>query len=679
MTPSCRSRIRGPRIGGLVGLLACAASGAVSGQAPRYAGADWPAPGGDWASTRYSTLSQIDTGNIARLGGAWMTALPDGQVSKAPPMMRDGRLFVPTSQGTILALDPATGDTLWVYKPQMPFSGNRGVGIGEGLLFAGLRNSNVVAISQDTGRVVWTYEHGPEIPSQGMSAAPAYGNGVVVAVVSLGDNFLRGRAIGLDARTGTFLWSFEVVPGPGEPGYETWPQNSDVWMYGGGAIWTTPSVDEELGLVYLETGNAVPQWGGEHRPGDNLYNNSVVALDLKTGQRRWHFQTVHHDIWEHDLSTPLVLYDAEIGGRMRKVLVAMRTDGIAFFLDRETGRPILPVEERPVKQDALLRTSPTQPFTIGVDRVGPQCVEPGMIPPGFVPGCYFDPVRPDMPNVLMPHMNMRQTPMAYSPQTGYLYATACVNPAWIRRDPTGWAFILPAKPPGMRQHGLMTALDARTGTIVWQRRLAYAACEGGGGVTATAGGLVFHVEPDGVFQAWDARTGAVVWEFQTGEVGLPGGAGPGGGSAIVYESGGNQFVALTMNRVVWAFTLGGAVPPRPAPPAPPTSIAWTGAVQATTAIALGTTRTFTIASARRQVTWSDDYGLAPARASVQAGATMTWRNDSTMPHTIAAHDGSWTTGPIQPGATGSATVKVAGTYEYICTDHPWTRGQVAVR
>jgi glucose dehydrogenase len=306
-------------------------------QVPAYSGAEWGAPGGDWASTRYSTLSRINTTNVRRLGGAWAAELPARQVSKAPLMVKGGRMFVPTSQGTILALDPSTGTTLWTYEPTTPFSGNRGVGIGEGLLFGGLRNSNVVAISQETGKVVWTYEHGPEIPSQGMSAAPAYGNGVVVAVVSLGDNFLRGRAIGLDAKTGKFLWTFEVVPGPGEPGHETWPQDSDIWKYGGGAIWTSPSVDADLGLVYLETGNAVPQWGGEHRPGNNLFNNSVVALDLKTGKMRWHFQSVHHDIWEHDLSTPLVLYDATIGGRPRKVLVAMRTDGIAFFLDRATG------------------------------------------------------------------------------------------------------------------------------------------------------------------------------------------------------------------------------------------------------------------------------------------------------------------------------------------------------
>jgi PQQ-dependent dehydrogenase (methanol/ethanol family) len=649
------------------------------GQTSSYSGADWGAPGGDWASTRYSTLSRIDTASIRRLGGAWMTELPARQVSKAPLMVSNGRMFVPTSQGAILALDPSTGRTLWTYQPETPFSSNRGVGIGEGLLFGGLRNSNVVAISQETGKVVWTSEHGPEIPSQGMSAAPAYGNGVVVGVVSLGDNFLRGRAIGLEAKTGEVLWTFEVVPGPGEPGHETWPPDSDIWKYGGGAIWTSPSVDAELGLVYLETGNAVPQWGGEHRPGNNLFNNSVVALDLKTGKKRWHFQTVHHDIWEHDLSTPLVLYDATIGGRPRKVLVAMRTDGIAFFLDRETGQPIVRVDEQPVPQDRFLRTSPTQPVSRGVDRIGPRCVDRAAIPPGFTAGCYFDPVRADMPNVLMPHMNMRQSPMAYSPQTGYLYATACVNPAWIRRDESGWAFILPAKPPGMQQHGLMTALDTRTGKVAWERRLAYAACEGGGGATATAGGLVFHVEPDGVFQAWDAKSGAIVWQFQTGEAGLPGGAGPGGGSAISYESGGEQYVALAMNRVVWAFKLGGLLPPRPASEPPPTSIAWGGTIQDGAAIALGATRPYNIVSADRRVNWTDDHAVVPARARVGVGTRVTWTNTSRLPHTITARDGSWTTGLIQPGAAGSATIARPGTYEYICKDHPWSIGQLTVQ
>jgi quinohemoprotein ethanol dehydrogenase len=643
-----------------------------------YSGKEWSAPGGDWGSTRYSTLSQINAGNVKQLRGAWVVDLPDRQVSKAPLMVKDNRLFVPTTQGTVMALDPATGRTLWTYKPEMPFSGNRGVGIGEGMLFAGLRDSNVVAISQETGKVEWTYVHGPEVPSQGMSSAPAFGNGVVVGVVSGGDGFLRGRAIGIDARSGKYLWSFDVVPGPGEAGHETWPANSDIWKYGGGALWTTPSVDEELGLVYLETGNAVPQWGGELRPGNNLYDNSVVALELKTGKIRWYQQLIHHDIWEHDVSTPLVLYDATIAGQRRKVLAAMRTDGVSFFFDRETGKPILPLEERPVKQDTFLKTSPTQPFTKGGDRVGPECVDKTMIPSGFVAGCYFEPVRPDVPNQYLPHMNMRQSPMAYNPETGYLYATACVNPAWIRRDETGWAFIRPAKVAGQQQHGLMVALDTRTGKVVWEKRLAYAACEGGGGATTTAGGLVFHVEPDGVFQAWDAKTGAILWQFQTGEAGLPGGAGPGGGSAIVYESGGQQYVALTMNHAVWAFKLGGTVPPRQAPAPPATAIAWGGQVSDASAITLGTTTNFNIVSAKKQVAWVDEYGLAPARARVKTGVAVTFKNTSKIPHTMVARDGSWTTGVIRPGESGSATITRPGTYEYICKQHPWSIGQLIV-
>ena len=231
---------------------------------------------------------------------------------------------------------------------------------------------------------------------------------------------------------------------------------------------------------------------------------------------RWHFQLVHHDIWEHDVSTPLE-FTTPLSAAPRKCL-AMRTDGI-FLLDRETGMPVLPVEERPVKQNAFLRTSPTQPFTASGDRVGPACVDKNMIAPGFEAGCYFDPILPDMPNVYLPHMNMRQTPMAYSPQTGYLYASACVNPAWVRRDETGWAFIRPTRLPGQKQYGLMAAIDGRTDKVIWQKRVAYAGCEGGGGATASAGGLVFHVEPDGEFQAYDAKNGDVLWRFQTGEVG----------------------------------------------------------------------------------------------------------------------------------------------------------------
>ena len=648
-----------------------------SADTPRgYPAKEWSAPGGDWAATRYSTLDRITTKNIKQLGGAWVVDLPER--AEASPLVVDGRMFIVTTTGQILALDPSTGSTLWTFKPEVPFGGKRGIGIGEGLLFAGLRDSRVIAISQETGKIVWTYQRGPDIPAQGMSSAPAYSNGVVVAVVSLGDNFLRGRAIGIDAKTGNGLWSWEVVPRPGEPGHETWPQDTDIWQYGGGALWTTPSVDADLGLVYLETGNAVPQFGGELRPGNNLYDNSVVALDLKTGKMRWYYQLVHHDIWEHDVSTPLVLYDTTIGGQPRKAVAAMRTDGVLFILDRVTGKPIVPVEERPVKQNAFLKTSPTQPFTRGGDRVGPECVDKDMIPPGFVAGCYFDPITVETPNLFLPHMNMRQTPMAYSPQTNYLYATACVNPAWMKRAPTGWEFIQPTRLAGQKQYGLLAAIDARTAKIVWQKRLPYSECEGSGGALTTAGGLMFHQEPDGVLQGFDAKTGDLLWQFQTGQAGLGGAAGPSGAAAVSYEVRGEQFIALANNRAVWAFKAGGTVAPRPAPVPPATTREWGGRVADTDAIQLGNVLTFNIAAASKKIDWQNDYDVNPSRAHVKVGTAVTWTNKSTLAHTIVARDGSWATGAIQPGASGTVTIAQAGTYEYICKEHPWSIGQLTV-
>jgi quinohemoprotein ethanol dehydrogenase len=647
-----------------------------AGDGPAYSAKEWSAPGGDWAATRHSTLAQINTRNIKQLGGAWVVDAPDR--AEATPMVKDGRMFVVTAGGTVLALDPATGATLWTFKPETPFSGKRGIGLGDGLLFAGLRNSNVMAISQETGKIVWTSEHPKEIPSQGMATAPAYANGVVVGVVSLGDNFLHGRAIAYESKTGKFLWSFDVVPGPGEPGHETWPQDSDIWKYGGGALWTTPAIDADLGLVFLETGNAVPQYGGELRAGNNLFDNSVVALDLKTGKMRWYFQTVHHDIWEHDLSTPLVLYDTTFAGRSRKAVAAMRTDGILFILDRETGKPLVPVEERPVRQDAFLNTSPTQPFTVGGDRVGPGCVDKNMIPPGFIAGCYFDPISTDRPNQYLPHMNMRQTPMAYSPLTDYLYATGCVNPAWMKRGTTGWEFIQPTRLPGQKQYGVLAAIDARTAKIAWQKRLPYSECEGSGGALTTAGGLMFHAEPDGVFQAYDAKTGDELWRFQTGQLGLGGGAGPSAAAAMTYDSHGEQFVALANNRAVWAFKIGGTVPPREAPIPPAVTREWTGRVADTATIQLGTVTTFTIASANRKIDWADASGVSPTRVRTRPGTPLTFTNTSKISHAMAARDGSWKSGPIKPGESATVTVTKPGTYEYTCTDHPWTIGQLIV-
>ena len=645
------------------------------------AGRNWPAGGGDLASTRYSTLNQITAANIKQLGGAWATEL-GAEVTKSAIVVQDGVMYFHTVQ-QLYALDAKTGKVLWTYQPRVPFSGNaKGVGLGDGMVLAGLSDSSVIAVRQKGGDLAWTYKGADVAPGNGyVSAAPAYANGVAVVSVSGGDGYLRGRIIGLDAKTGKELWIFFVVPGPGEAGHETWAADSDVWKYGGGAVWMTPSIDPDLGLAYVGTGNAVPVWGGELRPGDNLFTAAVVALDLKTGKLRWHFQVIHHDLWEGDQSTPLILYDAAVGGRTRKAIAIMRTDGYLFQLDRETGKPIFPVEERPVPQDPRRKTAATQPFPVGADRVGPDCTPTELLPPGFKSGCYFDVTQPEIPNLAVPHMTARFAPMAYSPQTGYFYVTTCDDPKWFVQPDDPWSGLGGTfmRPPGFRQYGEIIALDARTNKIAWRKRSPYTICVGGG-ATATAGGVVFHPEPDGNLQAYDAKDGSLLWQFQMGFVGPSAGLRVGGaGPVATYQVDGLQYVALTMNKIVWAFRLGGTVPARPAPTPQPTVAPWEGRIVDTDTIELTTNIVQNIRTANRRIERRDEYAFSPPRARAKAGTVVTFVNNGKMTHTIAARDGSWTTGPIAPGGSRAVTIAKAGEYEYVCRDHLWSMGQLIVQ
>jgi glucose dehydrogenase len=232
-----------------------------------------------------------------------------------------------------------------------------------------------------------------------------------------------------------------------------------------------PAIDPRLRMLYFGVGNPVPQWGGEIRPGNNLFTDSVVALDIRTGKLKWYFQGVHHDIWDHDFGTPLVLFDTAVNGQQRHGLAVMRTDGYLFQLDRETGAPLRPIVERRVPSSRTMKMSPTQPFPIGVDAIGPRCVEEGMAPAAFKRRCYFDALKNE-PNLVFAFATTRAAPMSFSPQTGYFYITAGVTPNWLRRsdDPCYYGIFQPTV--GLRQYGLVTALDSQTGKIIWQKRVA---------------------------------------------------------------------------------------------------------------------------------------------------------------------------------------------------------------
>ena len=638
--------------------------------AERNPAGDWSSFGGDPGQARYSGLKQINARSVARLGGAWRVSLEEG-TSKAAPVVQDGVMYV-TSTKAVYALDAATGAVKWRHQPDKGLSYNtKGVAVGGGAVYVPLGDTRVLALDAASGAVRWSNAVAAELQAKFMTAAPAYADGLVIQPVSGGDIGALGRIVALDAATGEERWRFVVIPGPGEPGHETWPQGSDIWKHGGGAVWMTPSIDRELGLAIIGIGNAAPQYGGEARPGDNLYSSTAVALDLKTGALRWHYQVVHHDMWDADLGTPLVLYDDQRGGRITKAVAVMRTDGVLFQLDRATGKPIVPVEERVVKQNRRLFTSRTQPYPVGVEPIGRQCVDPAMIPAGFSAGCFFDPVDVDQVNVMLPFATARSAPMAYDPSTNRFYVAGGVSAVWHRRgeDPGYYAL---ARVPGIQSYGLIAAIDASTGRIAWQNRLPYLAYDGSG-VSATAGGLVFHGDPDGTLQAYDAQKGALLWKFQTGAAAE--------GPVAVYAVKGEQMVALAATNAVWAFRLGGTLEQAP-PPAPrPTVTAFAGRVVATDKITLSAETGDTLAalgipgaSHKRQ----DEFATSPVRAKVKAGAAITFVNEGTQSHELAAADGSWTTGPLAPGKSIQLRFDKPGSQTYVCKDHPWTIGEIVV-
>ena len=716
-----------------------AMSGSVVGQSAtplrddRFtsSGEEWPLVGGDWGNQRYSTLSQINAQNIKNLRGAWISdRLADAATSRAMPVVRDGLMFI-TTQTRVHALDARTGQTVWSHNPATDDAttagevvpgepgfeavtgfriavmkggqivpNTQGVAVAEGLVFVGLYGGEVIALREKTGERVWRQQVGDDPPArgQGISAAVSYANGVVFTGTVNGDFGNRTRAAALDAATGRILWRFYVVPGPGGPGHETWPQDSENWKIGGGGIWKVAAIDQDLGLVYYGTGNAFPGYAGELRAGDNLYTSSVLALEMLTGKLRWHRQLIHHDLWEGDMRQPLVLYDIEMDGRTRKAIGALRTDGYYFIFDRETGEPLIPIEERPVPQDRTVNTAPTQPYPVGIKRMVPDCTEwDGVVPaewkaaapPGFQFRCSdFVPPSPNitMPQYVMPGGSTGTAPMSYSPKTGYLYMFASGGSfRWRTRrapDPNFFGAGSSVRIPGRRPAGLnlLGALDGRTGEVVWKkdaRRIAL----GLGGTLVTASGLLIYTVPaDGTLEMVDASTGDLLFAMPTGAS-----PGSGGGAPTTYEIDGEQYVAVAWGPEVRAFKLGGTLPmaavsPRAAS-APETSGTesreFSGRIQDTDAIEVATliqdlgnnggTRYFV-----------DEYAFNPYRARVEVGERVVFGNNGTVTHTVVALDGSWTTGPIIAAQNVALLFHTAGNYGYYCKDHPWSYGQVIV-
>ncbi|HEY6509476.1 MAG TPA: PQQ-binding-like beta-propeller repeat protein [Vicinamibacterales bacterium] len=683
----------------LMALLCAATMGSVGGGAqsvsspagPQPAGRGWSTVMGDLAN-RYSALDQINTQTVSRLGAAWMSErLPAAATTRAMTVVKDGMLYL-TAGGNVLKVDAKTGQIVWRFStsagagqggpgrggagapaPRMGTPDREGVALGDGLVFVGLSDARAIALREDTGALVWNQYVGEDArdKGQGISGAPLYAGGIVSVGLS-GDNGWRGQVVGLDAKTGREVWRWFAVPAPGEPGSETWPKNAQ-WQFGGGALWLAGIADEEAGLVYYVTGNGVPQLSGENREGNNLFICAIVALDMKTGKLKWHYQTIRHDIWEADMSISPVLFDTQVNGRPVKAVGAIRPDGYVFTFDRLTGKPLMALEERKVPQDRYQRTTPTQPFPTGGEPVLPDCDwwRTQKIPKGFEVGCYYQAVSTNKPNVLMPYYGMRVAPMAYSPQAGYFYAVGERSIRWLRRAEDGYFFstAFNNRVPGIEKFtmGVMAAIDSKTHKIVWRREFPMGAGRPSG-VLATAGGLLFHATPEGYFNAHDAKTGEVLWRFQTGT--------PVGGPAASFDLNGEQVITLVTNTNIWAFKLGGTIPQQAPPPPRREPELFAGTVTETTQVETAALQRDNAFTGARFMT--DEYQFAPYRTKVAVGATVTWRNNGTLVHSAVAEDGSWSTGRIDPAGVAAVTFSRPGTYVYTCKEHPWAYAQIIV-
>jgi alcohol dehydrogenase (cytochrome c) len=490
---------------------------------------------------------------------------------------------------------------------------------------------------------------------------------MVIIGISGAEYETRDYVTAYNSSDGTMKWRWFTIPAPGEKGSDSWPAGSDIWKHGGGSMWMTPAIDPDLGLLYITVGNPGPDLDGTVRKGDNLYTESIVALHVNDGTYAWHFQEVHHDIWDYDTVSPVILFDGTVNGKQAKAVAEAGKTGWVYILDRATGQPLIPAPDKSVKQGARQNTAATQPFPQG-DSFVPQ--HPTDVDPSekYPQGGIFTPFEEE-PVLAAPGANggSEWSPMSFSPQTGYVYVSGIVQPQIFTFNPSeiqqgnlklGSGFV---SPPNQNTSGTFTAIDTRTNKIAWQNKSPYMMI---GGSTVTAGGLVLVGEGDGVFKAINAKTGEIVWRFQTG-------AGV-NAAATVYEAGGDEFVAVASGGnfqlnyprgdTLRVFSLKGTMGQATAPQKPSTR-----SLPQTLGPAVAT-NTATIVN----------FAFGPDNITVKAGTTVTWTNKGAFPHSATSDQKVWDTQILQTGQAASFTFDKPGTYMYFCKPHPFMLGQVTV-
>jgi len=538
---------------------------------------NWPVVGGSYLQQRYSALNQVTTANVASLKEVWHIHL-DGSAKgtaysgEGNPLVWEGTMYMTTGNNDVFALDAATGQRLWTHLSSLPPAAvlgpyiccgwdARGLAIGAGKVFVAQLDGKLLALDQQTGGVLWAASNARYLDGYTMTIAPLYYKGLVIVGVSGSERGARGSVTAYSADDGHRVWRFYTVPTPGDIGSGSWFNNNE-WQTGGATVWNTPAVDPATNIITFTTGNPDP-WSGRG-PGDNLFSSSMVAVNALTGDYQWHFQMVHHDLWDYDCPSPTVMFNTTIGGVATKGVAEPCKTGWLYEVDRNTGNPITRIDEKAIPQNGFNNTAPTQPTPAG-DAYSEQCPNKADFPATasdgkpIIVGCIWTPYDDTQfigtapgagggavvsttsfnPNTGLMYVigaNTRQTEKAI-PNASSLYAN---GRSFTGRQSTAMA-------AGFVTTGDLAAYDVSTNKIVWKQRFnpdasisTTSAFQGAQpGTLTTASNLLLIGVPGGVawgMRAYNATTGQELATFKT-DAGVQ-------AAPITYTVNGKQYIAI---------------------------------------------------------------------------------------------------------------------------------------
>ena len=493
----------------------------------------WLTYSGDYTGQRHSPLTMITPENVQDLVPIWTFqtgTMTRGRGFETTPLVLDGVLYVTGSNNLAWALDARTGRPFWQYRRNLPDDltygssapVNRGFGILGDRLFMVTLDAHLLALDRKTGSVLWDIELADYRIGYAATLAPLVIDDKVIVGISGGEYPTRGFIDAYDPTTGDRIWRFYTVPSPGEFGSETWPDDPEVMARGGGGTWMTGSFDPELDLIYWGTGNPNPDYYGEKREGDNLFTNSIVAIEANTGILRWHYQFTPHDLHDWDSNHVPVLADLVLDGELRKVVMVANRNGFFYMLDRVTGELLV---GKPFTDTTWAREIGSDGRPIVLNDGSKGCLPDPWGGTNFMPPSF----NPDL-GILF--VTAREVCATFVPQEPEIIPgrTSFGGVVWIDRD---------------QGYGALRAIDVRTGERQWEFRYPSATMAG---VMTTASGLVFAGDHEGNFMAFEASTGRNLWHYQTGSRIW-------GAAAMTHVLDGRQHVLIPSGTTLVAFAL----------------------------------------------------------------------------------------------------------------------------